>query len=77
MTTKELSFEEAIDKLEKIVYELEEGNITLDNLLNKYEEGVKLVAYCRDVLNKTKKKIEVLNKTKDGVFLAKESTSDF
>ncbi len=46
-----LSFEEAITRLEIIVKELESGNIDLDNAINKYSEGMALAKICGDKLN--------------------------
>lgn len=62
----EIKFEEALEKLEEIVSGLESGDISLEESLAKYEEGVKLVRLCQKKLNEAKKKIEILVKTKDG-----------
>jgi len=61
-----VKFEEALQKLEKIVGELESGDIPLEASLAKYEDGVRLVALCQKKLAEAKKKIEILVKTKDG-----------
>ena len=62
----EVKFEEALKKLEKIVSDLENGDIPLEESMSKYEAGVKLVRLCQKKLNEAKKKIEILVKTKDG-----------
>lgn len=62
----EIKFEEALKNLEKIVDELESGDLPLDKSLAKYEEGVRLVRLCQKKLQEAKKKIEILVKTKDG-----------
>ena len=62
----EIKFEEALKKLETIVEGLEDGDIPLEESLEKYEEGVKLVRLCQKKLEQAKKKIEILVKTKDG-----------
>jgi len=62
----EMMFEEALKKLEKIVGQLEGGDLPLDGSLAKYEEGIKLVRLCQKRLEQAKKKIEILVKTKDG-----------
>lgn len=62
----EIKFEEALKKLEEIVEELEDGEISLDKSLAKYEEGVGLLVLCRKKLEQAKKKIEILVKTKNG-----------
>lgn len=59
---KELSFEEKLDKLEKIVKELEEGNVSLDDALDKYSEAMKLAKECSTKLdNATKAVNKILN----------------
>jgi exodeoxyribonuclease VII small subunit len=62
----EIKFEDALKKLEKIVSDLESGEISLDESLAKYESGVKLVRVCQKKLEEAKKKVEILIKTKDG-----------
>ena len=54
---KELSFEESITKLEKIVKELESGSCNLDDAINKYTEGMKLAASCGEKLNTATEKV--------------------
>ena len=61
----ELKFEKALERLEKIVEELEEGNIPLEEALKKYEEGVKLSRVCGEKLAQAEKKIQVLTKSLD------------
>ena len=62
----EMKFEDALKKLEKIVDQLESGDVPLEDSLARYEEGVKLVRHCQKKLDQAKKKIEILVKTKDG-----------
>lgn len=57
---KELNFEEAMEKLEKISTELEDGKLTLDESVEKFEEGIKLSKACNDILEKAEKKITML-----------------
>ena len=64
--TEEIKFEKALERLEKIVEELEAGNIPLEEALKKYEEGVKLSRVCGEKLTQAEKKIQVLTKTLDG-----------
>lgn len=54
---KEMSFEEAITKLDAIVKELESGNATLDDSIDKYTEGMKLAKLCGDKLNNAEERI--------------------
>ena len=66
--TKDIAFEKALEKLEKIVEELENGALSLDASLEKYEEGIKLARVCQQKLEKAKKKIETLMKKDEGLF---------
>lgn len=59
------SFETAVKKLEKIVKQMESGDLNLEEALTKYEEGMKTANRCMDLLNKTEKKIEMLTLDKD------------
>ena len=62
----EMKFEEALKKLEKIVSDLEDGELPLDESLEKYEEGLKLSRLCAKKLEVAKKKVEILLKVEDG-----------
>ena len=57
-----LSFEEKMERLEKIVCLLEEGDHPLEESMSLFEEGVKLSNECREVLEKTERKITLLLK---------------
>lgn len=54
------SFEEQITKLEDIVSKLEKGDISLDDSLALFEEGVKLTKACREKLDNAEKKVKIL-----------------
>ncbi len=58
--SKEMNFEETMQELEKIVQELEKGDLNLDDSINKFEEGMKLSKSASDYLEKAEKKITVL-----------------
>jgi len=64
----EVKFEDALKKLEKIVEDLEKGELSLDEALKKYQEGVELARICSQRLESAKKKIDVLAKNKKGEF---------
>ena len=55
--SKEKTFEEKLEKLEKIVEELESGELPLDNAIDKYTEAMKLVKACDEKLKDTREKI--------------------
>jgi exodeoxyribonuclease VII small subunit len=63
------TFEEAMDKLEKIVQELESADLPLEKAIKKFEEGVQLSRFCSEKLDETEKKITILLKDQnDRVF---------
>lgn len=62
----EMKFEEALKKLEKIVEDLEGGTLSLDDSLEKYEEGIRLSKACSKKLEVARKKVEILLKSEDG-----------
>ena len=68
----EMKFEDALKKLEKIVQDLEDGDIPLDEALDKYEEGIRLSKACAKKLEVAKKKVEILLKNEDGSVELKE-----
>lgn len=68
---KEISFEKALEKLEKVVEALEVGDLSLDDSLKKYEEGIKLARTCQQKLDKAKQRIEELGKDAGGKFKKK------
>lgn len=59
-------FEKTLADLEKIVDELESGDLTLDESLARYEQGVKALKQCYEVLRDAEKKVEVLLQGEDG-----------
>ena len=60
------SYEEAIARLEGIVRSLESGQLSLDEALGLFQEGVGLTKLCEQMLDDTEAKIEILTR-KDGV----------
>jgi exodeoxyribonuclease VII small subunit len=54
---EELSFEEAMEKLEDIVEKLEEGEVPLEKALQFYQKGMELSKYCHDTLNKAENQL--------------------
>lgn len=64
----EIKFEEVLKKLEKIVDDLEKGDLSLDEALKKYQEGIELSRQCSQKLESAKKKIDLLVKNKKGEF---------
>ncbi|HKN70430.1 MAG TPA: exodeoxyribonuclease VII small subunit [Terriglobales bacterium] len=57
-----VKFEECLDRLEKIVKELEKGEVPLEISLTLFEEGMQLSASCRKQLEEAEGKVEILLK---------------
>jgi exodeoxyribonuclease VII small subunit len=55
-----LSFEQAIEQLESIVRAMEDGSLNLEQSLESYQTGAKLLARCRSSLEKVEQQIKVL-----------------
>lgn len=62
----ESTFEIKMQELEKIVSELENGELSLDESVNKFEEGMNLSKECNKILENAEKKITILLNKDDG-----------
>jgi exodeoxyribonuclease VII small subunit len=62
----ETKFEKDLEKLEEIVTALEEGELSLDDAMKRFEEGIKLAKRCEKALSEAEKKIEILTRNADG-----------
>ena len=60
--TGDLTFEEAMSKLKALAAAMESGKLPLDKLIDSYEEGSKLVKFCRSKLSKLENRIEILSR---------------
>ena len=65
------TFEKAMEKLEKIVQELESADLPLEKAIKKFEEGVQLSKFCSEKLDETEKKITILLKDQNGQVVEK------
>lgn len=63
-----MNFEEGTKKLEEIVKKLDSNEISLEESITLFEEGVKISKECMDILNKSKGKITVIKEEFDKVF---------
>ena len=75
------TFEKAMEKLEKIVQELESSDLPLEKAIKKFEEGVQLSKFCSEKLDETEKKITILIKDQNGQvfekpFISKTESDD-
>jgi exodeoxyribonuclease VII small subunit len=73
MKDKKITFESALKRLEDIVESLERGEVSLEDALSLFEEGIKTAQICKEKLQNAEKKIKQLIKNSDGTF----SLADF
>ena len=64
---KELSFEENLEKLEELVKDLENGNVPLDDAINKYQEAMKIAKVCDEKLKNAEEAITKIVKDDNSV----------
>ena len=72
--TKDVTFEDAVEKLESIVEEMESDELPLDKLLVRYEEGAKLVKSCEEKLQTAEARITQLEENLEGELAARPVT---
>lgn len=60
------NFETSLDELERIVRELERGDLPLEKSLELFEQGVKLSRACQERLNEAERRIEILTRDNQG-----------
>ena len=70
MSKRKLSFEEALERLESLAEEIEEGKVGLEASITKYEEGMKLIQQCRQMLTQAEQRIQKLQEQADGTLEA-------
>jgi exodeoxyribonuclease VII small subunit len=70
------TFEKAMNKLEKIVQELESTDLPLEKAIKKFEEGVQLSKFCSEKLDETEKRVTILLKDQNGRIFDKQFISD-
>ena len=63
---KDIDFETAMKRIDEITSRLEDNTLKLDESLALYEEGVKLVAFCRAKLDEAQQKISCLTVNENG-----------
>ncbi|MCL2143705.1 MAG: exodeoxyribonuclease VII small subunit [Methanomassiliicoccaceae archaeon] len=64
---KEMTFEESLKALEELVDMLENGGLDLDKSLDIYENAVKLRDHCRDILEKSERRVQKIMETSEGI----------
>ena len=68
----QLNFEGAMDRLEEIVEQMESGKMMLEELIVRYEEGMKLVKVCQERLASAEQRIEIITRNHAGKPVVKE-----
>jgi len=67
-----LHFEGAMDRLEEIVEQMESGKMMLEELIVRYEEGMKLVKVCQERLASAEQRIEIITRNNAGKPVVKD-----
>ena len=67
----QLNFEGAMDRLEEIVDQMESGKMMLEELIGRYEEGMKLVKVCQERLASAEQRIEIITRNHAGKAVVK------
>lgn len=62
-----LTFEQAVERLEAIVEKIEAGTLGLEESITQYEQGVKLIGRCKEILRTQEQRVEELNKRAAGL----------
>ncbi len=68
---KKLDFEKSLARLEEVVRKLEAANVSLDEAMKLFEEGVELARACQKQLEEAEARVEILLKQADGTLAAK------
>ena len=76
MARKKKTYEEAAERLEKIVEKLENSDVSLEESINLYKEGMELTLLCRQKLEAVRQEVDELKKNFDGSFSLKPFNTD-
>jgi exodeoxyribonuclease VII small subunit len=68
----EANFEHAMQRLEQLVEQMESGDLALEDLIVRYEEGMKLVKVCQERLASAEERIEIITRNGAGKPVVKE-----
>ena len=61
-----MTYEESISRIEEIISKMESGRMPLDESIQYFQEGLKLLSDCKDMLDKYEKAITIATGEKDG-----------
>ena len=76
MQESDYTFEQAFEKLDELVAELEGQDLGLDESLVKYEQAVKMLKLCHQILERAEKKVELLTLAENGALRTTPFESD-
>jgi len=76
LAADELPFEEALQRLEAVIESMEAGDLPLETLIKRYEEGTHLARLCQAKLSQAELKIQKLEQTAEGQWSAQPLASD-
>jgi len=65
-TKQTQGFEKSMERLEAVVSEMEGGDLSLEDMIKRFEEGQKLIGFCSKKLDEVERKIEILVKKDSG-----------
>lgn len=68
MPKKKMTFENALNRLEELVQQLETGDIPLEESIKSFDEGKNLVKFCLQLLDKAEIKVKELEESPSGEF---------
>lgn len=65
--TEEMTFEDALGQLEEIVDTLSKGKLSLDEAMQKFEEGIRLFRFCDEKLRSAEQRVSILVQSNEGI----------
>ena len=71
------NFEEKLEELEKIAMQIEDGKLSLEDSISKFEEGIKLSKECTKILDDAEKKINILLENEEGDMVESKFEEEF
>ena len=74
MSEKSRNFEESMKRLEAIVTELEKGDFSLEESLQRFEEGLKLGKSCKEILERAEAKVKTLVEDSEGTLREEDAS---
>ena len=66
MAAKKMTLEQSFEGIDRIIDELQRGELSLEESFKKYEEGMKLIKNCNDAIDKVEKKLIVIDEKEEG-----------